>query len=85
MSYANETWATKVEDEEKLERAEMRMIRWMSGISLIDRQSSDELRQRMGLDNRDIIQRERLRWYGHIQCLDETNVKKVLTLEVEGK
>ena len=87
MSYGSETWATKVEDEEKLERAEMRMIRWMSGVSLRDRQSSDELRQRMGLDNiRDIIQRERLRWFGHIQRMDEGNdVKKVLTLEVEGK
>ena len=41
----------------------------------------------MGLDNiRDIIQRERLRWFGHIQRMDEGNdVKKVLTLEVEGK
>ena len=41
----------------------------------------------MGLEDiRDVIRRERLRWYGHVQRMDETkDVKKVLTMEVEGK
>ena len=29
MTYGSEIWALKVEHEEKLNRAEMRMIRWM--------------------------------------------------------
>ena len=48
MSYASETWATKAEDGDKLERAEMRMIRWMSGVTSSNRRTNEELRERMG-------------------------------------
>ena len=45
MTYGSETWALRVEHEEKLNRAEMRMIRWICGLSLRDRKTSAELRQ----------------------------------------
>ena len=32
--YGSETWAVNAEQETKLERAEMRMVRWMCGVSL---------------------------------------------------
>ena len=34
MIYGNETWTVNAEQEAKLERAEMRMVRWMCGVSL---------------------------------------------------
>ena len=35
MIYGSKTWAVNVEQEAtKLERAEMRMVRWMCGVSL---------------------------------------------------
>ena len=34
MIYESETWAVNAEQEAKLEIAEMRMVRWMCGISL---------------------------------------------------
>jgi len=34
-----------------LQRAEMRMVRWMCGINLKDRLSSKELRERLGIDD----------------------------------
>ena len=34
MIYGSETWAVNAEQEAKLERAEMRMVRWMCGVSL---------------------------------------------------
>lgn len=43
MMYGSETWAMKVEDMQRLERAEM-MIRWMCGVTLKDRKGSEELR-----------------------------------------
>ena len=36
------------ERESKMERTEMRMIRWMCGVSLRERQPSTELRRRLG-------------------------------------
>jgi len=48
-----------------LQRAEMRMVRWMCNVKVKDRVPSKELRERLGID--DIIltlQQNRLRWYG---------------------
>ena len=33
MLYGSETWPTKVEDIRKMQRSEMRMLRWMTGVS----------------------------------------------------
>ena len=40
MLYGSETWATKVEDIRKMQRSEMRMLRWMTGVSLSERKSN---------------------------------------------
>ena len=34
-----------------LQRADMRMVRWMCGVKLKDRLPSKELRERLGIDN----------------------------------
>ena len=47
MVYGSETWAMTVELSNRLERTEMRMVRWMCGVSLRDRAPSEELRERM--------------------------------------
>jgi hypothetical protein len=47
MTYGSETWPLKVEHESKLETTDMRMIRWICGMSLRDRISSTELRTRI--------------------------------------
>ena len=36
MMYGSETWAMKVEDMQRLERAEKMMMRWMCGVTLKD-------------------------------------------------
>ena len=37
MMYGAETWAMKKAQEKKLDVAEMRMLRWMSGVTKLDR------------------------------------------------
>ena len=36
MVYASETWAVRVEEEQRMERNENGMIRWMCGVTLKD-------------------------------------------------
>ena len=46
-----------------LQRAEMRMVRWMCGVKLKDRLPSKELRERLGIDDTALVlQQNRLRW-----------------------
>ena len=44
MLYDSETWPTKIEDIRKIQRSEMRMLRWMTGVSLSERKSNEWVR-----------------------------------------
>ena len=68
MVYGSETWPMKKEDMQRLERTERMMVRWMCGVSLKNRISSDELKGRLGIEGIDeIVERGRLRWFGHVE------------------
>ena len=86
MLYGSETWAVKEEDLDRLDRNDMRMIRWMCNTSLKDRKSSGELRSRLGIHSiRDVIQARRLRWFGHLERMEGDNwVSKCRDLVVPG-
>jgi len=56
-----------VSNEVALQQAEMRMVRWMSGVKLQGRVPSKELRERLGLDDIiSVLQKTRLQWYGYV-------------------
>ena len=71
LVYGSETWALRRKEEEKLERTEMRMLRWIMGISLFERLENDEIRRRAGIVKiTEVIREARLRWYGHVLRMD---------------
>ena len=85
MLHGSETWPVRKENVVALQRAEMRMVRWMCGVKLKDRLPSRELRERLGIDNIALVlQQNRLRWYGHVLRKDDDWVKKCMEYEVEG-
>jgi len=49
--HGSETWPVRKENVVALQRAEMRMDRWMCCIRLKDRFPSKELRERLGIDD----------------------------------
>jgi len=49
--HGSETWPIRKENEAALQRAEMRMVRWMCGVKLQDRVPSKGLKERLGLDD----------------------------------
>ena len=50
MLYSSETWPTKIEDIRKMQRSEMRMLRWMAGVSLSERKSIECVRSMLPID-----------------------------------
>jgi len=87
MIYGSETWAMKTDQEARFERTEMRMVRWMSGVSLKEKRRSADLRASMELDAvGEVVRRNRLRWLGHVLRKDPNDwVRKCMDFEVEGK
>jgi len=86
MLHGSETWPVRKENFVALQRAEMRMVRWMCGIKLKDRIPSKELRERLGIDDIALVLlQNRLCWYGHVlRKEDDDWVKKCVKYEVEG-
>jgi len=72
-------------DEGLLERTEMKMLRWMLGITLKDKKRYDDIRHAVGVSCiTEKIRKSRLRWYGHVQRQDDRYVKRILEAEVYG-
>ena len=51
MLCGNETWLMKKEDERRCERNIIKMVRWMCDVTLKDRKSNVELRERLGRES----------------------------------
>jgi len=68
MLHGSETWPVRKENEVALQRAEMRMARWMCGVKLKDRYPS----------------KDRLRWYEYVLRKDDNWVKKCMEYDAEG-
>ena len=50
LMHGNETLPMKVEQELKLNRTEMSMIRWMCGVKLNERKKSEELKRTLRIE-----------------------------------
>ena len=51
MLYGSETWPTKIKDINKIQRSEMRMLKWMAGVSLSERKSNEWVRNMLAIDD----------------------------------
>ena len=63
------------------------MIRWMGGVSMKDRRTSEELTELVGVEPiTTVIKSGRLRWYEHVmRKSDEDWVKKSMEYRVESR
>ena len=87
MMYSAETWAVKKAQQKKLDVAEMRMLRWMSGVTKLDRIRHERIRgtTKVGEISKK-VQESRLKWYGHVLRREDDHVgKRVMGMEVPGK
>ena len=86
MLYGAETWATKKNQEKRLDVAEMKMLRWTSGVTKLDRIRNERIRGTIKVTEiSKKIQERRLQWYGHVRRREEEYVgKRVMGMEVEG-
>ncbi|KAI3685929.1 hypothetical protein L1987_79598 [Smallanthus sonchifolius] len=87
MLYGTDCWAIKKTQAQKMDVAEMRMLRWMCGHTRKDRIRNEVVRKRLGVTCiSDKIREGRLRWFGHVKRRQSTDpVRTVKTLVVEGK
>ena len=76
----------KKAQEKKLDVAEMRMLRWMSGVTKLDRIRNERIRgtTKVGEISKK-VQESRLKWYGHVLRREDEYVgKRVMAMEPGG-
>lgn len=86
MLYGSECWAGKKALESKLEAAEMRMLRWSCGRTMLDRIPNVVFRNELLVAPISEKLREgRLRWFGHVRRRRATApVRRVESISVVG-
>ena len=64
----------------------MRMLKRMTGVSLSERKSNECVRSMLAIDDiAEVMRRNRLRWFGHVERRDELCWIKIIgTLQVDG-
>ena len=85
MLYGIEVMALTKRHEEKMEMAEMKMLRWSLGLKKPDRIRNEMVKERLGIGKLCGQVRERLRWFGHVERRDDSYVGKRLRKMQVGK
>ena len=74
MTYGAECWTMKKKDEMLMNKTEMRMLRWIQGVSLREHNINEEIRVAATVQpiTTDLMQTP-LRWYGHVRRRDDSH------------
>ena len=85
--YGAEAWGTRSAERIKVNVLEMKCLRSLVGLSLMDRVRNEEVCRRAGIE-RELASRAYqrvLRWFGHVERMDEYRMaRSVLMAEVSG-
>ena len=87
MMYGAETWALRRKEEQLLMRTEMRMLRWILGVSLWERCTNEEIRKSAGVTCiSEKLRDARLRWFGHVwRREDQSPIQRARKVPVRGR
>ena len=87
MIYGADTWVVTKTQEKKLDVAEMRVFRWMSRVTKLDRIRNERIigTTKVGEISKK-VQESRSTWYEHVLRREDESVgKRVMAMEVPGK
>ena len=87
MMYGMEATPIKKVNEKRMNVAEMKMLRWMSGVTRRDRIPNTRIRETVKMaELSKKVQEARLRWYDHVLRRDEEVVgRRMMDMEVQGR
>ena len=87
LLYGAVCWTVRKKEEKILEKTEMRMLRRIKGVTLRDKVKSVDIRKELGVTSiQEKVREMRLRWYGHVQRMEENNqVRAVVDMRGPGK
>ena len=87
MVYGTETASITKAEVKRMDVAEMRMLRWMSGVTREDKIRNEYIRgSTKVVEISKKVQEGRLRWYGHLLRREEDHIgRRTMEMEVQGR
>ena len=87
MTYGSECCAVNRKDENKLNSAEMRMLRWARGKTRLDHIRNEDIRKEAHVKPVEtVLEDKRLKWFGHCLRRERNHIcAKSLRLDVSGR
>jgi len=87
LTYGCETWALTTKTESRIQTAEMRVLRLITGVSRRDRVRNVKIREHLRVTPLlQFIEKRRLQWFGHVKRMPKDRyTKKYLTWRPMGK
>ena len=85
--YGAECWTVRKKEKQILEKTERKMLRRIKAVTLRDKVKSVDIRKQLGVNSiQEKVREMRLRWYGHMQRMEENNkVRAVVDMIVPWK
>ena len=85
LLYGTECWANKKQHTQRINVAEMQMLRWMCGKIRMDRVRNEDIRSLVGVAPiEDKMRENRLQWFGHVGRRPiDAPVKRVEKIDIE--
>jgi len=77
LKFRNEAWVLKKREEQRLEAAQMKFLRHLLGITKLDNEKNQCIREKTGAENlvKEIKQYQE-KWLQHIQRMDTNRIPK---------
>ena len=87
LLYGSETWVTTQRDMTRLEAAEMRVLRSVTGYTRLDKIRSEDIRQELEISGiQDVRLKYKQNWINHLERMDNTRLPKyALTYKPRGR
>jgi len=85
ITYASETWVWNESQRSRIQAVEMSYLRTACGVSRLDGESNESVYNRFGMTSRgegmkcgvvEGVKRSTLRWFGHMERMDESEMTK---------
>ena len=87
LTYGHESWVMTEKVRSQVQASEMRFLRRIEGVTLLDKVRSSEIRKSLNVDPLLLrIERSQLRWYGHVSRMSQERIpKQVLLARMVGR
>ena len=89
LKFGSEAWVLKKKEEQRLEAAQMKFLRHLLGITKLDKEKNQCIREKTGAQNTSIVKEIKQcqkKWLQHVQRMDRNRLpRQALKYRPEGR